>query len=132
MSWVLDPQLEADSFRIASLNLCELRLFDHQDWVWLILIPMREKKVELLDLEPCDQALLLEEIGQVSRLLKRDFPCDKLNIALLGNVVTQLHVHVIARRFDDPCFPKVPFGLPRVSYQPEIRIPMIQKIQSGL
>ncbi|MCX7123846.1 MAG: HIT domain-containing protein [Gammaproteobacteria bacterium] len=132
MEKLLDPQLEADSFAVAHLELSELRLMNNQNVLWLILIPRRKKMIEWIDLSDVDQAMLLLEIKQISSLLKTHFPCDKLNIATLGNVVSQLHVHVIARRFDDAYFPKVPFGLPGEPYMSELKIQLIKKIQALL
>lgn len=119
---------ERDSFFIADLTLCELRLFDQADLVWLILVPKRDNIIELIDLDIHDQAQLWQEIRFISQLLKNNFPCDKLNVAALGNVVPQLHVHVIARRFQDPYFPKPPFGVPKVAYGLAEKTQLIQKI----
>ena len=132
MGYILNSQLEADSFEIAQLGLCALRLMNNQNLIWMILIPQQESVTELIDLSPADQARLLAEMNQVSHLLKQHFPCDKINIALLGNVVPQLHVHVIARCFDDVYFPKAPFGLPGEVYTPEAKAQIIQKIQALL
>ena len=132
MGYLLNSQLEAESFSIGALRLCEVRLMNNQNLVWLILIPMQESVKELIDLSSQDQGYLLSEINLVSNLLKQHFPCDKLNIAMLGNVVSQLHVHVIARCFDDIYFPKAPFGLPGTPYSLEERALLIKKIQALL
>lgn len=119
---------EHDSFFVADLALSELRLFDQADLVWLILVPKRPDLIELIDLTIQDQAMLWQEIRYISQLIKNNFPCDKLNVATLGNVVPQLHVHIIARRFQDPYFPKPPFGVPRLAYTQAEKTHMIQRI----
>lgn len=76
---------------------------------WFILVPETDV-VELCDLDPASQQILLEEINRLSRFVKESFPIDKLNVAAIGNVVKQLHIHVIGRRTDDPCWPGVVWG----------------------
>lgn len=118
-----------DSFWIADLELSELRLFDDANLLWLILVPKREGVIELIDLSEKDQGVLLREINFVSHFIKKNFKCDKLNIASLGNLTPQLHVHMIARCKDDPYFPKAPFGMPRHPYPVGEREALIQKTQ---
>ena len=132
MPYILDPRHQNESIWVKDLNLCELRLFDHAELLWLILIPKRENVVELIDLSWQDQQALLQEINIVAQVIKKHFPCDKLNIATLGNVVPQLHVHVIARRRDDLYFPMAPFGCPRQSYGLPEKADLIAKLQSLL
>src|SRR5690606_2924075 len=99
--FALDPRLAADSRPLASLELCELRIMDDARWPWLLLVPRVPGATELLDLDPSRQSQLLQELDRSARALRACVPCDKLNIAALGNVVAQLHVHLIARRRDD-------------------------------
>jgi diadenosine tetraphosphate (Ap4A) HIT family hydrolase len=132
MSYLLNPTLAHDTLPIGHLNLCELRLMNNQELLWLILVPQRPNVTECFDLSVDDQNILWAEIKQVSTLLKQHFTCDKLNIAMLGNVVSQLHVHVIARRFDDVYFPKLPFGLAGTPYSFEVAEPLIQQIRAYL
>ena len=120
-----------DTLFIENLPLSDLRLMNAQEVLWLILVP-RQDVTEFIDLDPSAQALLIAEINQLSHLLKSNFPCDKLNIAMLGNVVPELHVHVIARRFDDAFFPKPTFGLPVTPYSEVDSAALIQKIRSLL
>ena len=77
---------------------------------WLLLVPRRLAVDEITDLDEVEQAQLMTEITRVARALKSVTGCDKLNIAALGNVVPQLHVHVIARRKHDPAWPKPVWG----------------------
>jgi diadenosine tetraphosphate (Ap4A) HIT family hydrolase len=78
---------------------------------WLILVPRRTGKRDLIDLSTADQAVLMGEIGQASRALKKALKPEKLNVAALGNVVAQLHIHVIGRFTDDPAWPRPIWGV---------------------
>jgi diadenosine tetraphosphate (Ap4A) HIT family hydrolase len=100
--FTLDPRLAGDSIPVIELGLSSVRLAGDSSYPWLILVPRRAGAVEIIDLPPADRAALVEEIAAASRALKDSVPCDKLNIAALGNAVRQLHVHVIARRTGDP------------------------------
>lgn len=108
--FALDPRLAADSRPLASLELCELRIMDDARWPWLLLVPRVPGATELLDLDPSRQSQLLQELDRSARALRACVPCDKLNIAALGNVVAQLHVHLIARRRDDAAWPRPVWG----------------------
>jgi diadenosine tetraphosphate (Ap4A) HIT family hydrolase len=113
-AWSLHPQLDNDTAPVGDLALCRLVAIDDADYPWLILVPRRANVTEIADLGG-DAGLLMAEIGRVSRLLKDVTRCDKLNIAAIGNVVPQLHVHIVARRQGDPLWPKPVwgFGSPR-------------------
>lgn len=104
--FLLDPRLEADSIRVTELALSAVRLMRDATYPWLLLVPRRPGVVELLDLNREDRTLLMDEIALASEALRSAVACDKLNVATLGNMVRQLHVHVIARRRDDPAWPK--------------------------
>lgn len=106
----LDPKLESDSLFIADLKLSRLLLAKDANYLWLILVPRIEGAVELIDLEFKDQQQLLAEINMIGKIIKKDFNYQKLNIASLGNVVKQLHVHVVGRNEDDASFPKPIWG----------------------
>lgn len=108
--FALDPRLAEDTFPVARLALCEVRLMDEPAWPWLILVPARDGVRELLDLAPADRQRLVEEIAQAERVLQGLYRPDKLNVAALGNMVAQLHVHVIGRRTGDPAWPKPVWG----------------------
>ena len=109
--WTLDARLAADTMSVASLALSDLRLMDDARWPWLVLVPRRAGASELLDLDEGDQRLLLSEIDRCARALRSCVRCDKLNIAALGNVVPQLHVHLLARTRDDPAWPRPVWGV---------------------
>lgn len=110
-SFTLDPTLSRDTIEILNLELCYLGLMNDKRYPWLILVPMRAEMVELIDLQQEDQQQLLTEINQVSHLLQSMFSPHKLNIATLGNMVCQLHIHIIARDQTDPAWPGPIWGI---------------------
>ena len=116
--FTLDPQLQKDTIAIASLPLCELLLMNDANYPWLILVPRREGARELVELSADDQLQFLQESNAVSRLLQTQFAAEKLNVAALGNVVAQLHIHHVARFASDAVWPKPVWGAaPAVAYQ---------------
>jgi diadenosine tetraphosphate (Ap4A) HIT family hydrolase len=106
----LDSRLAADSHFIADGPLSQLRLMDDARFAWLVLVPRVADASELLDLDAAAQALLLGEINQAGQLLRASGRCDKLNIGALGNIVRQLHVHVLARIEGDAAWPGPAWG----------------------
>ena len=131
--WHLHPQLADDTHPVASWPLSELRLMDDANHPWLILVPRVVEAVELVDLSPQQQAELLREVGVASRVLQSVFKPHKLNIAALGNLVPQLHVHVIARYDHDPAWPSPVWG--RVAarpYTPEGLVERIAQLRDAL
>ena len=110
MSFSLDQRLAQDSFALTSWALSDLRLMNDRRYVWLILVPRRPKLRELFELTDEDQKALMTEISRAGRLLQFLFQPDKINIAALGNIVAQLHVHVIARHIDDFSWPQPVWG----------------------
>lgn len=119
-TFVLHPQLAADTEPVAELDLCTLRLMNCREIPWLVLVPMRDGVREITDLSDTDQATLMREISRVSRLLTAHFKPHKLNVAALGNIVPQLHIHAIARSTSDPAWPKPVWGnVPMTPYTPE-------------
>ena len=100
-AWSLHPQLKKDTIDIGDLPLCRVLVIKDAQYPWLLLVPRREETIEIIDLAEVEQAQLMTEISRVARALKEVTACDKLNIAALGNLVPQLHVHVIARRSSD-------------------------------
>lgn len=97
----LDPRLEKDTLHITTLSLCQVRLHRNGAFPWVILIPDRLNIYEIIDLTPQDQGRLMMEIVQTSQIMKTLFVPHKLNVAALGNVVRQLHIHVVARFKND-------------------------------
>jgi len=106
----LDGRLEADTHFIADGPLSQLRLIDDTRFPWLVLVPRLPGASEWLDLDGGAQRLLLAEINQAGQLLRASGACDKLNIGALGNIVRQLHVHVVARLEGDAAWPGPVWG----------------------
>lgn len=105
MSFELDPKLAQDSTFICDLPLCQVRLSNNAAFPWLLLIPKQNDLCEIIDLPMSSQVQLLGEINQASHVMRSLFLPTKLNIANLGNVVKQLHIHVIARFNTDKAWP---------------------------
>lgn len=108
--FVLDERLAADCFVVADLDLCRVLLMNDARYPWLVLVPRLHGLVELADLDRARQHQLLDEINRADSALRHFGPFDKLNVAALGNVVAQLHVHVIARRIGDEAWPAPVWG----------------------
>jgi diadenosine tetraphosphate (Ap4A) HIT family hydrolase len=108
--WSLHPQLSQDTIDIGDLPLSRVLVIKDANYPWLLLVPRRSGASEIIDLDEVEQAQLTTELGRVARALKAVTACDKLNIAALGNVVPQLHVHVIARRQGDAAWPRPVWG----------------------
>jgi diadenosine tetraphosphate (Ap4A) HIT family hydrolase len=110
VNFILDSRLAADTIEIGDLGLSRLLLMDDARFRWLILVPRRNNLCELVDLDATERAILTEEIAAVSKALL-DLPgSDKINVGALGNIVRQLHVHVVARSFGDAAWPGPVWG----------------------
>ena len=94
-----------DSYFITELKLCTVRLIDNSKFPWIILIPKREKITDIYQLKKKDQNLLINEIVYASKVMKKTFKAFNLNIEKIGNIVSQLHIHVIARSKKDSSWP---------------------------
>lgn len=110
MAFIIDRRLESDSLSVTQLSLCEVRLMNNKLFPWLLLIPKRVNASEWIDLSREDQHQLSDEIAIVSHLFQAIVTPDKLNIAALGNHVSQLHVHLIARYKTDKAWPNPVWG----------------------
>src|SRR5687767_15129359 len=108
--WSLHPQLAADAHSVGDLPLSRVLIIKDPNYPWIILVPRQPGLKEILDLDPAQQAQLMGEITRAGSALKEITACDKLNIAALGNVVPQLHVHIIARSRSDPAWPHPVWG----------------------
>ena len=116
-AFTLDARLEADTQQIGELPFARVLLMNDARFPWLILVPRMAGLRELIDLAPSDQQRLLDDINRAANALHALEKPDKLNIAILGNVVPQLHVHVIARFTKDVAWPKPVWGIgERVPY----------------
>jgi diadenosine tetraphosphate (Ap4A) HIT family hydrolase len=105
----LDARLQQDCFRLGRLEFCHLLLLDNAAVPWFVLVPETGIS-EICDLQIAQQHVLLQETTAVANFVRQSFVTDKLNIAAIGNIVRQLHVHVVGRRADDYCWPGVVWG----------------------
>ena len=113
----LDPRLAADTQFVGDLELSRVLLMNDARFPWLILVPRRAGMRDLIDLPTDEQHVLLHEVGRCANALRNMEKPEKLNIAALGNVVAQLHVHVIARQLHDAAWPRPVWGVgERVNY----------------
>lgn len=131
--WHLHPQLADDTHPLAQFALCDVRLMDDANHPWLILVPRVENAVEVIDLDGAQQAQLMQEIDRASRALQAAVKPHKLNVAALGNMVPQLHVHVIARFHDDIAWPRPVWGMATAQpYSPELLIARVEALSAAL
>ncbi len=110
MNFQLHPRLQADSLAITELELCELRLINDSQYPWLILVPKRPDITEIFQLSETDQQLLQQESSLIAKTMAELFKADKMNIAAIGNMVPQLHIHHIARYKTDIAWPAPVWG----------------------
>jgi len=109
-TFALDPRLEADTIAIGDLALSRLLLMNDSRFPWLILVPRQVGLAELIDLEAAQRGVLMEEVAAVSAVLLRRPRVDKINVGALGNIVRQLHVHLVARSATDAAWPGPVWG----------------------
>lgn len=129
MSFQLHPTLAGDSFVLGRFELCLLLLINDRQYPWFVLVPQRSDISEIYQLSELEQQLLWSESDLLSKIIMDFYKGDKLNIAALGNMVPQLHVHHIVRFKDDICWPKPVWGqMPMQAYKSE----EIDKIRASL
>jgi diadenosine tetraphosphate (Ap4A) HIT family hydrolase len=133
VSFSLDPCLSKDAFAVGDMTISRVLLMNDARWPWLILVPRREGLVELTDLDAPDRARLMEEAAAAASFLKRHANADKMNIATLGNIVRQLHLHVVARFVGDTAWPGPVWGCggPRPYREAEARA-LIERVRKEL
>ena len=128
-----DPRLAGDSVLVADGPLSQLRLMDDARFPWLVLVPRLPGAEEWIDLAGDQQRLLLAEVNLAGRLLRGLGPVHKLNIGALGNIVRQLHVHVVARREGDAAWPGPVWGAgTRQPYVASAREALVSSLRKGL
>ena len=136
-AFAADPAFDAGSIEAANWPLCQVRLQDDARFPWLILIPRFESLIELDQLTAEQRAVLMEETVRAGAMVRaigqRSMrPVEKLNIAAIGNVTAQLHVHVVGRRRDDGLWPDPVWGRgPAIPYEPEVRDELLAVIRKG-
>jgi diadenosine tetraphosphate (Ap4A) HIT family hydrolase len=118
-TFVLDPKLEKDTIEITALPLCQARLMNDRRFPWVVLVPAKPGLSEIIDLDAADRARLIEEVALVSTVMRDVFHPTKLNVGALGNVVAQLHLHVIARYQSDDAWPGPVWGTTPERYRLE-------------
>ncbi|WP_372426264.1 HIT domain-containing protein [Salinarimonas chemoclinalis] len=130
--FALDPRLSADTLPVGDLGLSAVLLMNDARFPWLILVPRRPGLVEIADLTDGDARALMEEIRVASRVLLEVARPDKVNVGALGNVVPQLHVHVLARFASDPAWPGPAWGHgTRVPYPPHAVAALLERLRAA-
>src|SRR5690606_8550115 len=131
--FVLDSRLQADTVPIGDFSLCRLLLSNDSNYPWFVLVPKRPDISEIFELALEDQLQLWQETTALSVILNKIFAADKINVAALGNVVSQLHMHVIARRHGDPAWPAPVWGKhPAQPYTAQQVSAIVQQLRSEL
>jgi diadenosine tetraphosphate (Ap4A) HIT family hydrolase len=131
--FALDARLQNDTHNVVSLTLCDVLLMNDTRFPWLVLVPRKAGMVEICDLSPDDQTRLWREVTQASQALRSIAPFDKLNLGALGNIVRQLHVHVVGRREGDAAWPGPVWGSGvAVPYGEETLAPLLQTLRGAI
>lgn len=131
--FVMDPRLQEDTFVLGDFPLSRLLLSKDANYPWFILVPRRADISELFQLDDKDQRQLWNETTALAETLKDSFAADKMNVATLGNVVSQLHMHVIVRRRNDPAWPAPVWGnKPAIAYTTEQVANIRQRLKTVL
>ncbi|CDZ68531.1 Hit1 protein [Neorhizobium galegae bv. orientalis] len=129
----LDGRITRDSDLVSVLTLCQLRIQNDSRWPWLVMVPRRAGMTEIFDLSPAEQALLSVEVNKVAAALKTVTGATKINVGALGNIVRQLHVHVIARFEGDPNWPGPIWGFGQpVTYEEQQKQDFLNKLVEAL
>jgi diadenosine tetraphosphate (Ap4A) HIT family hydrolase len=131
--FTLDERLAQGGVEIAQLPLCVALLKQDARWPWAILIPRRAHLTEVHQLSTHDSAQLMREIRGLCAAITAEAGVEKVNVAALGNVVRQLHVHVVGRWAGDPCWPDPVFGAPgKTAYTQQARISRVARLAGSL
>ncbi len=130
--FLLNSRLKEDSCGNIDLDLCKLLLANNAVFPWVVLVPKHNNLKEIVDLSEQDQIKLMQEISLVSEMMQKIFNPDKLNIAALGNIVEQLHIHVIVRYKNDKAWPNPVFGFEKIKYSDEESTKIIKQFREYL
>ncbi len=128
----LDPRLNNDACWSIDLNLSKLLLVNNALFPWVILVPKKNNLKEIIDLNEEERIMLMSELSLVSNIMQQIFAPDKLNIAALGNIVEQLHIHIIARYKHDQAWPNPVFGKEKLEYTKLKQQQIIEQFQEIL
>ena len=126
----IHKKFEKTTHYITDLKLCQIRLQDNAKFPWIMLIPKRNKISQILDLNRKDQIRLMDEIQYCSKIMKKNFTCDNLNVEKVGNIVPQLHIHIVPRHKKDPSWPLSIWVVKGKPYSKLALAKMIVKLQS--
>ena len=118
-----------DSYHITDLKLCSVRLIDNSKFPWIILVPNRKKITDISELNLKDQILLMKEIVHCSKLMKKIFKTSKLNVEKIGNIVPQLHIHIIARSKNDSSWPLSVWVVEKKTYSKKKIMVILKKLK---
>ena len=132
MSFKLDRKFLKTSHHLIDLKLCTIRLNDNSKFPWIILIPKKNKITDISDLNSKDQTLLMKEIVYVSKVMKKLFKTSKLNVEKIGNIVPQLHIHIIARSKNDSSWPLSVWVVKGKSYSKTALKVIVDKLRKAL
>jgi diadenosine tetraphosphate (Ap4A) HIT family hydrolase len=132
MPFKIDKKFLKSSHHITDLKLCSIRLHDNSKFPWVILIPKRNKITDMTDLNSKDQILLMKEIVSMSKLMKKLFKTSKLNVEKIGNIVPQLHIHIIARKKNDSSWPLSVWVVKGKPYTQKSLSEIVEKIRKVL
>ena len=132
MLFKIDKKFLKSSYHIIDLKLCSIRLHDNSKFPWVILIPKRNNITDISDLNSKDQILLMKEIVHTSKIIKKLFKTSKLNVEKIGNIVPQLHLHIIARNIKDSSWPLSVWVTKGKSYSKLALTIMIEKLREAL
>ena len=131
MLFKIDKKFSKSSYHITDLKLCVLRLHDNSKFPWVILIPKRKSITDLSDLNSKDQILIMKEIVHVSKIMKKLFKTTKINTEKIGNLVPQLHIHIIARSKKDSSWPLSVWTVKRKKYSKLSLMKMLNKVREA-
>jgi len=118
------------SYLITELKLCSVRLIDNKKFPWIILVPKRLNVTDITELKTKDQSLLMREIVFCSKIMKKVFKTKKLNVEKIGNIVPQLHIHIIARKKNDSSWPLSVWVVKGESYSAAQLEKILKKLKS--
>ena len=133
MPFILDDRLAKDTIHLLELPLCRFLLMNDKRYPWLILVPRYNDLSEIHDLRDKDQSTLISEVTAATRALEKLFQPEKINVAALGNLVSQLHIHVIARFEEDEAWPNPVWGIGRNVIYPKNEVkPLVNQLTTAL
>ena len=133
MPFILDDRLAKDTIHLLELPLCRFLLMNDRRYPWLILVPRYNDLSEIHDLRDKDQSTLISEVTAVTRALEKLFQPEKINVAALGNLVSQLHIHVIARFEEDEAWPNPVWGIGKNVIYPKNEVkPLVNQLTTAL